>query len=387
MKLTLHPPTRPPAPELASSVGPRRLTTVAEAIVSLTASLALLLSLTASASPTLNAMALPRLAPASSPTPAGGVPAAGNDISWPQCPKGAGGYGLPGPQANATFVVIGLTDGGSFRANPCLGMQVAAARARNLWTGAYAISTYPTRAELARYGGTGSLATRLRRVGNAEARFNLAVMRGAGLHAPIVWVDVEPRTRAPWSRIADDNNALIDGALAGYNASGKRAGLYSYGKAWTSITGARPLPGVPTWVPAGKKGRAVALSRCAVASFSGSLPWLVQWTDGRRDYNNTCPGITGVAATGSLLTRYLNTHQYAVGSSGPAVVALQRRLGGVRADGMFGSTTRTRVIAFQRARHLRVNGLVTNVVWRALGAGEPYVPVTGSKMRTLFAPT
>jgi Putative peptidoglycan binding domain len=364
-----------PFARTATGLRPRRLTALAAVAVSLAASLSLALT--------------PLLSPAAaaSPTPAGGVPAAGNDISWPQCPKGAGGYGLPDPQASATFVVIGLTDGGSFRANPCLGRQVAAARARHLWTGVYAISTYPTRAELARYGGTGSLATRLRRVGTAEALFNLAVMRKAGLHAPVIWVDIEPRKRTPWSPVVASNNALIDGVLAGYNASGKRTGLYSYGKAWRAITGARPLPSVPTWVPVGKKGGAVALSRCAVPSFSGSMPWLVQWTDGRRDYNYTCPGITGRAATGSLLTRYLNTRQYAVGSNGPPVAALQRRLGGLKVDGVFRATTKARVVAFQRARHLPANGLVTNVVWRALGAGEPYVPVTGSRIRSLFSST
>lgn len=354
--------------EFALTAGPRLLITVAGVLVSLAAALSI--------SPTA----------AASPTPAGGVTAAGNDISWPQCPKGAGGYGLPGPQATAKFVVIGLTDGGSFRANPCLARQVSAAKARHLWTGVYAISTYPTRAQLARYGGRGSLATRLYRVGVAEARFNLRAMRGAGLRAPMVWVDVEPRTRAPWSSVVARNNAVIDGVLAAYKAAGVRVGLYSYVRAWTSITGARLLPGLSTWVPVGKKGRAVAKSRCAQPSFSGSKPLLVQWTDGKRDYDYTCPGITGRAATGSVLTRYLST-RLALRSHGAAVAALQRRLGRLRVDGVFGPMTKARVVAFQRAKHLRVNGVVTIAVWRALGAGKPYVPVTGSKMRTLFAST
>jgi hypothetical protein len=97
------------------------------------------------------------------------------------------------------------------------------------------------------------------------------------------------------------NNAVIDGVLAGYKAAGVRTGVYSYAKAWTSITGARPMAEVPTWVPVGKKGRAVARSRCALPSFAGGQPWLVQWTDGRRDYNNTCPGITGTATTASRM--------------------------------------------------------------------------------------
>jgi len=321
-----------------------------------------------------------------STTPAGGVSAAGNDISWPQCPKNLGGYNLPGPQAGAKFVVIGLTAGGSFGANPCLGRQVAEARARHLWAGVYAISTYPTSAQLARYGGTGTSTQRLWRAGRAEARFNLAMMRRAGLRAPIVWVDVEPRTTSPWSADRAANIAVIDGVLAGYKAGGVRAGLYSYAKAWTPITGGWALPAVPTWVPVGSKGKAVALARCAVASFSGAKPWMVQWTDGKRDYDYTCPGITGTASVGSVLTLYQNT-VLAPHSRGPAVVALQVRLGGLKANGVFGPATKSKVVAFQRARHLRANGVVTTAVWRALGAGVAYVPVSGSRVGALFAST
>jgi hypothetical protein len=334
------------------------------------------------------ASAATSLAPAASasPTPPGGVATAGNDISWPQCPKGGGGFGLPGPQPSAKFVVIGLTDGGSLRANPCLGRQVVAAKARHLWTGAYAVSTYPTGTELARYGGTGSLATRLARVGRAEAAFNLATMRRVGLRAPMVWVDIEPRTKAPWSASIANNNAVIDGVLAGYKAGGVRTGLYSYDKAWKSITGTRALPAVPTWFPVGRKGQAAASARCSVVSFSGSKPWLVQWTDGVRDYNLTCPGITGKAATGSPLTALMNV-RLAVGSRGSAVAVLQRRLGGLKADGVFGPLTKAKVVAFQRARHLSVNGVVTSPVWRALGAGVPFTPVKGSRIGVLFAST
>jgi hypothetical protein len=99
-----------------------------------------------------------------------------NDISWPRCPGSQGGYDLAGPTPGASFAVLGLTNGGSFRANPCLGRQVRGVKARHLWAGAYAISTYPTSAELARYGGTGTMAERLRRAGAAQAEFNLATM-------------------------------------------------------------------------------------------------------------------------------------------------------------------------------------------------------------------
>jgi peptidoglycan hydrolase-like protein with peptidoglycan-binding domain len=322
-----------------------------------------------------------------SPVPSPGSTVYGNDISWPQCAKSDGGNGLPGPMDSATFAVLGLTDGGSFRANPCLASQVASVRSRHLWAGAYAISTYPTDAELARYGGTGTLTQQLRRVGAAQAAFNLGSMARVGLQSPMIWVDVEPSTRTPWSAEADQNNAVIDGVIAGYKAAGIHAGIYSYDKAWKAITGARRMPGVPTWVPVGLASKSKAASRCAAASYAGSKPWLTQWTDDVYDYNLTCPGVTGRAARGNLLTPYLNV-RLASGSRGSAVVMLQRHLGAPAVDGVFGATTHARVIAFQRAHHLPANGLVGSPEWRALGAGSgTHTPPVPGFMGTLFAST
>ena len=322
-----------------------------------------------------------------SPVPAPGSTVYGNDISWPQCAKSDGGNGLPGPLDSSSFAVLGLTDGGSFRANPCLSRQVASVRTRHLWAGAYAISTYPTDAELARYGGTGTLTQRLRRVGAAQARFNLDTMARVGLQSPMIWVDVEPSTRTPWSAGAVQNNAVIDGVIAGYKAAGIRAGLYSYNRSWKAITGARVLPGVPTWVPVGHASKAQAVASCAVASYAGSKPWLTQWTDDVYDYNLACPGVTGRAARGNLLTPYLND-RLTDGSRGSAVVMLQRHLGAPHPDGVFGATTRARVIAFQRAHHLPANGIVGSAEWRALGAGTgTYTPPVRGFMGTLFAST
>jgi len=352
---------------------PRLLTTVA-------ATIALALAATA----TSLAVALPASA---SRAHALGVTAYGNDISWPQCPSSQGGYDLPGPTPGASFAVVGLTDGGSFRANPCVSRQVRAVKGRHLWAGAYAISTYPTSAELARYGGTGTVTERLRRAGAAQAAFNLATMARVGLHSPMVWIDVEPRTKSPWSASTASNNAVIDGVIARYRAAGVRVGIYSYDKAWKKITDGRALPGVATWVPVGHKGRAGAAARCAVPSFAGTKPLLTQWTDGGRDYNLTCPGLTGQAARGNLLTPYLNV-RLASGSRGGTVAALQRRLGGLKADGQFGPTTRARVVAFQRAHHLTTNGIVGSAEWRALGAGTgTYTPPVRDITSTLFTST
>ena len=363
---------RVPFAELPLTIRPGRLITIA-------ATLAVVFSASASSV----VFVAPARARASLAAP--GATAYGNDISWPQCPKGVGGHGLPGPMAGASFAVLGLTDGGSFRANPCLADQVTSVKRSHLWAGAYAILTYPTSAQVARYGGTGSLHERLGRVGAAQAGFNLVTMTLVGLRTPMIWVDVEPRTQSPWSASAVKNNAVIDGALARYKASGVRAGIYSYDKAWKAITGARVLPGVPTWVPVGRSGRAVAAATCAVASYTGTKPWLAQWTDGVRDYNLTCPGVTGSAARGNLLTPYLNLG-LASGSRGDAVAVLQHQLGAAKPDGVFGPTTRARVVAFQRAHHLTANGMAGSAVWRALGAGTgTYTPPVRGFMDALFA--
>lgn len=223
----------------------------------------------------------------------------GADISWPNCAKGLQGsvrpsLGLPMPTRTARFVVIGLTDGPGFSANPCLASQVAWVRARHLWAGAYAVTSYPTAAQLARYGGRGTTVQRLRSAGAAEARLAVARMHRAGLRPPVVWVDVEPVRSAPWSSSTVRNNAVVDGALAAYRAAGLRVGLYSYASAWRSITGGRQLRTVPTWVPSGGALSSSALARCRQRSFSGGPVYLAQWTVADRDRDVACAGVPRV---------------------------------------------------------------------------------------------
>jgi len=54
------------------------------------------------------------------------------------------------------------------------------------------------------------------------------------------------------------------------------------------------------------------------------------------------------------------------GSTGPAVVVLQQKLG-VRADGQFGPITKAAVMNFQRSHGLDVDGIVGPQTWGALG--------------------
>jgi hypothetical protein len=56
------------------------------------------------------------------------------------------------------------------------------------------------------------------------------------------------------------------------------------------------------------------------------------------------------------------------GSSGSAVKVLQKALGGLTVDGVFGPLTEARVKAYQKSKGLTQNGVVDAKVWDALGA-------------------
>ncbi|MGB0099948.1 MAG: hypothetical protein WBP61_06675, partial [Nocardioides sp.] len=84
----------------------------------------------------------------------------GADISWPQCPRGLGiperpTLGMPMPLPEAEYVVIGLTNGPGFTANPCLADQVAWVRERGLMASAYAVASYPDADQVAEHGDSG----------------------------------------------------------------------------------------------------------------------------------------------------------------------------------------------------------------------------------------
>jgi uncharacterized protein with LGFP repeats len=255
----------------------------------------------------------------------------GYDVSWPQCPAGSGiperpGYGLPLPPASSQFVIIGLTNGPAFTPNPCLADQVGWAKAHLQWAAGYAVVTYPTAAQLATYGGAGPYPTtnsadRLRNVGYAQAVYNLARMREAGLNAKFVWVDVEPYPVRPWSSDQAANNAVIDGVLRGYQDGGFPTGFYSYDNGWREITGGRRDTVRPTWVPAGRRTEADARAKCTQPSFSGGPVVIGQWTDGTYDYNVTCPGKPQAPYFRRAAPTAIESHYAALGS-GASVVGL-----------------------------------------------------------------
>jgi hypothetical protein len=228
-------------------------------------------------------------------------PVLGGDISWPQCPRGMGiperrSWGAPLPLAGARYVVIGLTNGPGFFANPCLADQVDWARRNRLLTAAYAVASYPDADAVRLHGtdgpfdgstGLGALAN----TGYQQARFNVGSMVGAGLRSPIVWIDVEPVTDFEWSADPVANAAVVRGAARGYADAGYRIGVYSTPYLWAQIVDDLAL-GVPEWRAAGETSRAEAARRCADDwTIQGGEAVLAQWLEDERDRNVTCPRV------------------------------------------------------------------------------------------------
>ena len=224
----------------------------------------------------------------------------GRDVSWPNCPKGMGipsrpSQGKPMPPPSARFVVIGLTNGPAFHPNPCLDTQVGFARLNDLWVSAYAVVTYPTRAQRRAYADQGPhdprvRLGRLRNTGAAQAEQNVAAMREVGLDPPIVWVDVEPVSPpAPWSRSRAANRAVLAGAVAAYRRAGLRVGFYSTPRMWRGIVGPVRYR-FPEWRTAGLSTRRAAFAKCRRDSFQGGPAVLAQWYTTREDFDLLCPG-------------------------------------------------------------------------------------------------
>ena len=220
--------------------------------------------------------------------PPRGGPVLGADISWPQCPPGMGiehkiSSGQPMPREDAEYVIIGLTNGPGFHANPCLADQVSYARGRGLLVAAYSVISWPDDAAQAEYGG-------LREAGRAQAQFNLASMKAAGLDSPIIWLDVESVPHYDWSTDVSANAEVVLGAARGYVEAGYRIGVYSTPAIWAGIVGDLSL-GVPEWRAAGQTSRAEAESRCGADwMIQGGDAVLAQWVEDSRDRNVTCPG-------------------------------------------------------------------------------------------------
>jgi hypothetical protein len=221
----------------------------------------------------------------------------GADISWPNCPKGEGipsrrSSGEPLPLPSAQFVVIGLTNGPGFYPNPCLANQLRWATNHDKLIAAYALTTYPTKAEITTYGANGPYdsTTRqgaLKNAAYAEAEYNLSTLSAVGLSVPMIWVDVEPYPVAPWSHNLAANRTVISAVTAAYQASGYQVGIYTNPNGWPQVVGNAQLTALPTWSTIGA-GRLPGARRQCSRGPSGGPDWMVQWWIGSRDYDVLC---------------------------------------------------------------------------------------------------
>ena len=188
------------------------------------------------------------------------------------------------PTAEAEYVVIGLTNGPGFHANPCLADQVAWASERGLLVAAYSVISWPDEAAQEQYGG-------LHEAGYAQAAVQPRSRwrRPASTRRSSGWTSSRCRTTS--GRTDPVANAeVVVGAAQGYVDAGYRVGVYSTPYIWDSIVGDLSL-GVPEWRAAGQTSRAEAESRCGPDwTIQGGQAVLGQWVEDSRDKNVTCPG-------------------------------------------------------------------------------------------------
>ncbi|WP_374971107.1 hypothetical protein [Terrabacter sp. BE26] len=239
-------------------------------------------------------------APAAS---AASAPITGVDISWPECPQVMNRLKQPVkpmPVNGTRMVVLGLTSGPPLTANPCLGSQLAWAKAHHVYTAAYAVTNPPLPAQVKQYALAGPYRSKdwrnpLWNFGWAQAQFNVNTMRRIGLSTPTVWIDVEFYQKTPWSSNRAANVAVFNGALNAYRAAGYHVGVYSTGYQWRSIFG-NARYNLPEWHTTGTSSLNTALRECGGASFQGGRPVLSQWWNSTKDYDVVCPSYASNAS-------------------------------------------------------------------------------------------
>ncbi|GAB1692494.1 hypothetical protein KRM28CT15_42970 [Krasilnikovia sp. M28-CT-15] len=217
------------------------------------------------------------------------------------------------PKAGSRFISIGLTNGPAGYVNPCIVDQVKWAKDRHLWTTAYAFTTLPNARQRNSYGRTGPWTSRSmywteRNAAYKQALLNLSTMKQVGLRTPIVWLDIETEPYLEkWGKNIKQHRAVINAAILAYRRAGYRIGFYSSDYEWAKLTGSWQRP-EPVIVTVGRRGKAAALRKCPNRTYSGGRAVLTQWFDKTRDYDATCPGITGDAKHASQVRRYFSSN-------------------------------------------------------------------------------
>jgi len=195
----------------------------------------------------------------------------GFDISWPQCSNRV----LPPAHA---FVVLGVTGGQAFTANPCLVSEWAWATSAAGAAGLYMNLNAPAdlgdgRAASGPAGrcGPDNAACEAYNYGSNAVDNAVAFARRAGVSSPTWWLDVE--TENHWTAGTDVNALVIKGAIDELHKRHLAAGIYSTPYQWGTIAGDAGF-GVPVWV-AGSPDLQTAATYCS-HSFNGGPVWVVQ---------------------------------------------------------------------------------------------------------------
>jgi len=243
----------------------------------------------------------------------------GQDVSWPQCPKGMGrGKGEPIPEntpyvSGTTTTVIGVNQGKPFYANPCLKTLVAWAKAHHQYVAAYTLPAPPTSAELSRWGTAGpyrgtDTVTRMRNNGYVQATWTVANIHAQGFAPTFIWLDVEPLVLRTWgtTTAAKRNNwAVIQGMQLGFARAGIRTGFYSTNRFWTQIVGSARTTS-PMWAAYSVSSRSAALSRCSYPQASGGPVAMVQFYHFAPlvDQDVSCARMTSLGGVGAFFIKY-----------------------------------------------------------------------------------
>ena len=201
------------------------------------------------------------------------------------------------PLPEAEYVVVGLTNGPGFTANPCLADQVGWIRRAAPARRGVRRRQPADAAALAEHGGRGPFdaATELGALANTgyqQALANVATMRAPAWSArscgwtsstcPTSSGAATSRPTGPWSRARP----------GGTPTPGYEVGVYSTPHLWRDVVGDLAL-GLPEWRAAGQTSQAEALSRCGEDwQIQGGAAVLGQWVQGERDLDVTCPGVT-----------------------------------------------------------------------------------------------
>ena len=208
----------------------------------------------------------------------------GYDLSYPQCPGGAG-------PSSASFSIVGVNDGLAFTANPCLADQWKAAGGRR---SVYVNAGFnPADAGWISAGCAALAAKRpgsdeMRQayaIGCSEAVYSASVIAQAQIKVSLIWVDVESMNS--WDDLnLDLNRAALQGEVDELGAGGHVVGVYAVIDDWPGIVGQwGPSGVVADWVALAADQGQTADAVCKGIGFSGGPVWLVQqpgtWPSGQ----------------------------------------------------------------------------------------------------------